>query len=145
MKERINFEELCKDILASDYDEAIKQDTQEVLECVEHTHASRKGQAVIQITEQEISYRKNFLLWMNEEHFHPENYKPYGSRGLSLIKQSEMLEWFSKPFMIDFLQNVVHLVLCLDLLVLSKLEGKTLGMLKKYRSPSRGRRFKSSS
>ena len=45
MKERINFEELCKDILASDYDEAIKQDTQEVFECVEHTHASRKGQA----------------------------------------------------------------------------------------------------
>ena len=39
--------------------------------------------------------------------------------------------------MIDFLQNVVHLVLCLDLLVLSKLEGKTLGMLKKYGSPSK--------
>ena len=31
-----------------------------------------KDKRLIQINEQEISYRKNFLLWMNEEHFHPK-------------------------------------------------------------------------
>ena len=137
MKDRINFEQLCKDILESNYDETIKKDTRDVLEAWNILMHPENDKRIMQINENERSYRKNFLLWMNEEHFHPEEYKTDGSRGLSSIKQSEMLEWFSKPFMVDFLQKVVETILWFDVRVLSKLEGKTLGMLKKYRSPSK--------
>lgn len=122
MKERINFEQLCRNILESDCSEEMKNDTRQALDAWGFLIHPKKDQQIMQINEKDISYRENFLYWMNEEHFHPEEYKIDGSRGLSSIKQSSILEWFSKPHMVDFLQKAVQLILWLDIRVLSKLE-----------------------
>lgn len=124
MDDRINFEQMCKDIAESNQDEAIKDKANRAMEVWGLLMHPQKEPSLMQINEKEISYQKNFLYWMNEEHFHPENYKVDGSRGLSSIKQSDVMEWFSKPHMVDFLQRTVQLVLWLDSNVVSMLDQK---------------------
>lgn len=126
MKQRINFEELCKDIIASDRQESMKKDANDVLEAWNQMMHPQKDSPLMQIDENGISYLQNFKFWMNEEHFHPEEYKVDGSRGLSSIKQFEPLEWFSKPFMVDFLQKIVQLILWLDIRVISKIDQESI-------------------
>lgn len=137
MKQRINFEELCKDIIASDRPESMKKDANDVLEAWNQMMHPQKDSPLMQIDEKGISYLQNFKFWMNEEHFHPEEYKVDGSRGLSSIKQFEPLEWFSKPFMVDFLQKIVQLILWLDIRVILKIDQESIRIIKKHRNPTK--------
>lgn len=137
MKQRINFEELCKDIIASDQKDTLKKDTSDALKEWNHLMHPEKDSPLMQIDEKGISYLQNFKFWMNEEHFHPEEYKVDGSRGLSSIKKSEPLEWFSKPLMVDFLQKIVQLILWLDTRVVSKVEHESIKIIKKHRNPTK--------
>lgn len=126
MKDRINFEALCREIIETTDKEEIKKKSENVLSawytCLDRPEGKTENKILMRVGQKEINREQNLNTWMNEEHFHPENYKHDGSRGLSQIKSHPWFAGMSKMQMIDTLQKMTVLILWFDKQVLSNLQ-----------------------
>ncbi len=123
MKKAIPFKDICRQIITEHSTQnKLRKKTEEALDTWDKIFESTL--LILKSNNKKITTRNNFQYWMNEEYFHPENYKIHEKRGLSLVKQHPILSKLSRFNLIFTLQGLCGLVLWVDREIISVLLNK---------------------